>query len=135
MFLTAVFCKEQLKNVSRVFFTMFLRILNFDPNWQFCKGYSPCIVAKFGHDGKVSIFLILGVFDSRCLHRTVSRVFFSMILRILNFDPNWQFCKGYSLCIVAKFGHDGKVAIFQILGVFDSRFLHRTVSRVLEKLL
>jgi len=70
VFLRAFFCTEQLKNVSQVFFSMFFSLLNFDPKRQFCKAYNLCIVANFGHDEKLPIFLILGVFDSRFLHRT-----------------------------------------------------------------
>ena len=33
---------------------------------------------------------------------------------------------GYSLCIVAIFGHFQNALIFRILAVFSSRFLHRT---------
>ena len=126
VFLRAVFYTEQLKNDCRVFFSMFLRILNFDPKCQFCKGYSLCIVANFGRDEKLPFFeywvFLRAVFCTEQL-KNDCRVFFSMFLRILNFDPKCQFCKGYSLCIVANFGRDEKVAIFRILGVFESRFL------------
>ena len=43
----------------------------------------------------------------------------------LIFKPNCP-CMGYSLCIVAIFGHFQNALIFRILAVFSSRFLHRT---------
>ena len=43
----AVLCTKQLYCGSRVVFRMFLRILIFDPNWQFCNDYTLCIVANF----------------------------------------------------------------------------------------
>ena len=59
-----------------------------------------------------------------------------MFERILNFDPKWQFCKGYSLCIVANFGDNGKIAIFRILDVFESRFFaYNTLKMLLEDFL
>ena len=54
---------------------------------------------------------------------------FPMFLAFLIFDPNWPFCKGYSLCIGDSFG---RLADFQnrlisgILGVFSNGSLHRT---------
>ena len=109
---------------------MFLRILNFDPNRQFCKGYIAFalwpILAMMEKLQFFEYYVFLrAVFCTEEL-KNVCRVFFSMFLRILNFDPNLQLSKGYSLCIVANFSHDGKVPIFRILCVFESRFLHRT---------
>ena len=40
---------------------------------------------------------------------------------------------GYSLCIVAIFGHFQNALIFRILAVFSSRFLHRTSVICLKK--
>ena len=40
---------------------------------------------------------------------------------------------GYSLCIVAIFGHFQNALIFRILAVFWSRFLHRTTLMCLYK--
>ena len=40
---------------------------------------------------------------------------------------------GYSLCIVAIFGHFENVLIFQILALFNSRFFHRTTLMSLQK--
>ena len=37
---------------------------------------------------------------------------------------------GYSLCVVAIFGHFQNALIFRILAVFFSRFLHRKNSNV-----
>ena len=49
-----------------------------------------------------------------------------MFLAFLIFDPNWPFCKGYSLCIVAIFANFQNGLISQILAAFWSRFLHKT---------
>ena len=40
---------------------------------------------------------------------------------------------GYNLCVVAIFGHFQNARIFLILGVFSSRFLHRTTLMCLYK--
>ena len=40
---------------------------------------------------------------------------------------------GYSLCIVAIFGHFQNALIFRILAVFSSCFLHRTTVMCLKK--
>ena len=40
---------------------------------------------------------------------------------------------GYSLCIVAIFGHFQNALIFRILAVFQSRFLHRTTLMCVQK--
>ena len=40
---------------------------------------------------------------------------------------------GYSLCIVAIFGHFQNALIFRILALFSSRFLHRTTVMCLKK--
>ena len=42
-----VFCLEHFCCCSRDLFRTFLNSLIFDLNWRFCKGYSPCIIAKF----------------------------------------------------------------------------------------
>ena len=57
------------------------------------------------------------------------RIDFDTIFGILIFDPKWQFCKGYRLCMMADFrnGH-----ISRILSVFSSVFLHRTTRNHLE---
>ena len=112
-------------------FSMFYAFLIFDPKWQFCKVYSLCLVAIFGHFQNALIFRILAVFSSRFLHRTTAmccRNVFSMFYAFLIFDPKWQFCKVYSLCLVAIFGHFQNALIFPILAVFSSRFLHRTTA-------
>ena len=95
------FAHNTLKTLLENFFRMFKKILNLDPKWQFCKGYSLCIVANFGHDGKVATFRILGSFESRFFaqnsFKTLLECFFSMFWRILNFDPNWIFCIAFPL--------------------------------------
>jgi len=129
LFLKAVFCIEQLKNVCRVFFSNFFGILNFDPKWNFAKAIAFALWPILAMMEKLRFFeyylFLRAAFCTEKL-KNVSQVFFSMFLSILNFGPKWQFCKGYNLCIVANFGHDEKIPIFRILGVFESRFLQRT---------
>ena len=140
MFFRAVFCTEQLCCSCRMVFRMFLAFLIFDPNWPFCKGYSlcmgssPCKMADFQN---YIISPIFGVFSSRLLHSTtlfLCRMVFRMFLAFLIFDPNWPFCKGYSLfmgyspCKMADFQ---KYIISPIFGVFSRRFLHRTTLLLL----
>ena len=127
-----VFCTQQLKCASRVVLRMFLTFLIFEPKWRFCKGCSLCMLANFGHFGNVVIFQILGFFflEVFCTQQfeCASRVVLPMFLTILIFEPRWRFCNGYSLCMVANFGHFGIVVIFRILGVFFWRsFLHPTI--------
>ena len=47
---------------------------------------------------------------------------FDMFFGILNFEPKWGFCKGYSLWMMANFEN---ALISGIFGVFWSGFLHR----------
>ena len=67
VFLWAVFCTEQLSCARRIVFRMLLAILIFDPNWPFCKVYSPC---KTAHFQNALIRRIFGVFMSGFLYRT-----------------------------------------------------------------
>ena len=97
----------------------------FNPNCPFCMGYSFCIVAIFGHFQNALIFRILAVFSSRFLHRTTLMCLykrFSDVFAYSIFNPNCPFFMGYSLCIVAIFGHFQNAFIFRILAVFSSRF-------------
>ena len=57
-----------------------------------------------------------------------------MFLAFLFFDPNWPFCKGYSLCIVAIFANFQNGLISQILAAFWSRFWHKTSLMCLQSL-
>ena len=108
---------------------MFFLIWIFEPNWLFCKGYSLCTMADFQNR---LISRIFGVFSSGFLLRTtlmwlknrISRFFLISI-----FEPNWLFCKGYSLCTMADFQNR---LISQIFGVFSSGFLHRTTLMCLK---
>ena len=51
-----------------------------------------------------------------CACRNVFRMFFAYLI----FNPNCPFCMGYSLCIVAIFGHFQNALIFPILPVFST---------------
>ena len=94
-----VFPLKQLQWCWRVVCGTFYAFLNFDPNsWLFFKGYSLCMVAFFLNFQYSHIFRILIVFLSRLLHRTTAMGLknrFQHLLRNLNFDLNWWFCKGY----------------------------------------
>ena len=52
-----------------------------------------------------------------CLYKRFSHVLAYLILK-----PNCPFCMGYSLCIVAIFGHFQNALIFRILAVFGAVF-------------
>ena len=71
--------------------------------------------------------VIFGVFSNGFLHRTILNVvvesIFAYFFGILIFDPNRQFCKGYSLCKMADFQNG---LISGIFVVFSSGFLHTT---------
>ena len=57
------------------------------------------------------------------------RIVFRMFLAFLIFDPNWQFRKGYSLCMgysLCKMADFQNGLISRIFRVFWSGFLHRT---------
>ena len=82
---------------TTIVFRTFLAFLILDPNWAFCLGYSPCIVANFGHFQNAVIFRILGVFWSGFLHittlmRTYNR--FSHLFGIFNFGPKLSILHG-----------------------------------------
>ena len=109
---------------------MFLAFLIFEPNWRFWKNFSLCIVAIFANFQNGLISQILAGFWSRFLHKNKCNVpvesFIPCFLAFLIFEPNWPFCKGYSLCIVAIFANCQNGLIFRILALFWSRFLHNT---------
>ena len=114
-----------------MFFHMFLAFLIFDPNWPFCKGYSLKRCPIF----KIVLFLEYLVFFRAvfCTEQLqcYCRMVFRMLLRYLNFDPNWPFCKGYTLCMgysLSEMADFQNRLISRILGVFASGFLHRTTS-------
>ena len=134
----AVFCIEQLQCVVETFIACFYAFLIFDPKWRFCKLYSLCLVAIFGHFQNALIFPILAVFWSGFLHRTTAmccRNVFSMFLCIFIFDQKWRFCKVYSLCLVAIFVHFQNALIFPILAVFGSPFGIKQLQSVVETFL
>ena len=56
-------------------------------------------------------------------------MFFRMFLDILVFEPDWPFCRAYSLCMdysLCKVAEFQNRLISRIFGVFSSGFLHRT---------
>ena len=124
------FFAQNNSNVIKDRFSHVFLILIFDPNWLFCKGYKLCTMADFQTR---LISRIFGIFSSGFLHRTIpiwlknrfSHVFFLILI----FDPNWLFCKGYSLCMMADFQNR---LIFPIFGVFYIGFLHRTTLILLK---
>ena len=127
-------------------FGMFCPILFFHPKWQFCKGYSLCMEAIFANIQNGLIFLLTGGFKAlfaKNNYKVLRETFFvwfvqfsfwtqtedfanDMFLAILFFNPNWWFCKGYSLCMKANFANIQNAFIFRILGDFESGFLHGT---------
>ena len=127
-FLKPFFAQNNSNVLLESFFHMFFRILIFDPNWAFCKAIA-MHCDQFWPFSKTCHFSNIRCFLEPFFAQNNSNVLvesFFMFFRILIFDPNWAFCKGYSPCIVTNFGHFRKLVIFRILGVFWSRFLHRT---------
>ena len=125
------FLQRTTATCCRNVFSMFLCMFCFWPKWQFCKVYSLCLVAIFGHFQNALIFPILAVFRSRfCIEQLqcVVETFLACFYAFLIFDPKWRFCKVYGFCLVAILGHFQNALIFAILAVFWSRFLHRTTA-------
>ena len=66
-----------------------------------------------------------------CYYRRV----FCMFLEFFNLDPNWPFCKGYSLSMgssLYKMADFQNSIISRIFSVFSSCFLHRTTIMFLK---
>ena len=104
---------------------MFQAILFFDPKWLFCMGDSLCLLAICGHFQNALIFRILAAFGAVfCIEQLecVCRNVFRMFLAYLIFNPNYPFCMGYSLCLLAICGHFQNALIFRILAVFRTVF-------------
>ena len=55
---------------NRLIFRTILAFSIFDSYWPLCNGYSPCIVANFGHSQNALILWILGVFWTGFLQTT-----------------------------------------------------------------
>ena len=49
----------------------------------------------------------------------VVETFLACFLAFFIFDPKCEFCRGYSLCLVAIFGNSKNALIFRILAVFS----------------
>ena len=113
---------------------MFYRILIFDRNLAFCKGYSPFIVSIFANFQKTchfsNITSSLKLFFAQKNSNRFIIVVFHMFYRILIFDPNWAFCIGYSPRFVSIFAHFQTIVIFQILRAFWSWFFAQKSSNV-----
>ena len=115
------------------FLHVFFLILIFDPNWLFCKGYSPCMMADFQNRLiSRSIWCFLNRFFAQNNSNMIKESFFCMFFWIWIFDPNWLFCKGYSLCMMADFQNR---LISRIFGVFSSGLLQKTTLTWLKNLL
>ena len=126
VFFPAVLCTEQLEMISRIDFDMFIGILSFDPHWPFSMGYSLCMMADF-QNSLISPILVFfrAVFCTEQLEM-ICRMNFDMFFGILIFDPNWPFCMGYSLCMMADFQNG---LISPIFGVFSSGFFAQNNSK------
>ena len=117
------------------FAQVLLAILIFDPNWPFCKGFSLCMgysLCKMAESSKSFYFSNIWCLFQRFFVPKNSSVlihmFFACFLHILIFDPNWPFCKGYSLCMgysLCKMAEFQNRLISRIIGVFSRGFLHR----------
>ena len=104
-----VVCKKGLQKIANI---KKWQLFENGQNWPLRKGYSPRKMVSFGRKLKFT--------------KTCEKRLYNMFLWILIFDPNWPFCVGYSLCIVANFGHFRKAVIFWILAIFWSHFSHTT---------
>ena len=98
--------------------------------WQvsFNFNFSPKLTTLHnGRFSKSSHFSNIRCFLTRFFAQNNSNVikesFFACFFWILIFDPNWPFCKAYSLCAMADFQNR---LISRIFGVFSSGFSHRT---------
>ena len=123
---------------------MFLVFFIFDPNRPFCKGYSLCMgysLCKMADFQNCLISRIFSVFSSGFFaqnnHNVLEKLFSFMFLAFSIFDPNWPFCKCYSLCMgcsLYKMSDFQNCLISRIFSVFSSGFFAQNNHNVLEKL-
>ena len=132
MFFGAFFCIEKLQCVVETFLACFFCIFNFWPKVTILQRLKPLLgghfwqVSKCSHVSNISCFFeaVFCIEQLQCVVETFLACFFAFLI----FDPKWRFCKGYSLFLLAIFGHFQISLIFRILAVFSSRFLHRTTA-------
>ena len=77
--------------------------------------------------------VLLGTFFAHNKSDVLVQIVFRTFLAFLIFDLKWPFSKGYSLCVVANFGHFQNALIFWILVVFWSSFFAHNKSNVLVR--
>ena len=130
-----VFCIEQLQCVVETFLACFYAFLIFEPKWRFCKVYSLCLVAIFGHFQNAFISPISSCFFEPffCIEQLqcVVETFLACFYAFLIFEPKWRFCKVYSLCLVAIFGHFQNAFISPISSCFFEAFFAENNCNVL----
>ena len=114
---------EQLYCVSRVVFYIYFAILIFGPNWPFCKGYSPCLMAIFANFLKQSHFSNSSCFLKQffmeqlyCSSRDVFIYIYIFFFCNFNFWPKLTILQ--KLCIVAIFANFQNGLTFPIVAVF-----------------
>ena len=87
------------------------------------------ILAIFKTPSFFEFWVFWGRFFTHKNSKVILQSFFTPFSAFFIFDHNWTFCKGYSLCVVANFGHFHNANIFRILGVFGGGFLHTTTLK------
>ena len=129
-FLKPFFAQNNLNVLVESFFTRFSKIYFLTQSEHFAKAIAHAFWPILPIFKKLSFCKYLVFFEAvfcteqlKCARRIVFHTFF----RIVIFDPKWAFCKGYSPCILTNFGDFKNVVIFRVLGVFWSRYLHRTI--------
>ena len=65
----------------------------------------------------------------------VVETFLASFFAFLVFDPNWRFCKFYSLWLVAIFGNFQNAVTFRILAFFGAIFRIEQLQRVVDMFL
>ena len=100
----------------------FYAFLIFEPKWRFCKVYSLCLVAIFGHFQNAFISPIISCFFDIEQLQCVVETFLACFYAFLIFEPKWRFCKVYSLSLVAIFGHFQNAFISPIISCFFEPF-------------
>ena len=92
-------------------------------------GFSPCILANFGHFQNALIFRILGVFRSGFLHPTTLMwwyIHFSHLFGIFNFLAKLIILHGLQPMHIGQFWPFSKCSHFLNIRCFSERFLHPT---------
>ena len=132
-----VFCSGFLHTTTLMWsynhFSHLFGIFNFWPKLTICMGYSPCILANFGHFQNALIFRILGVFWSGFLHTTTlmwSYNHFLHLFGVFNFWPKLTILHGLYPMHIGQFWPFSKCSDFSNIRCFLERFFAHNNSNV-----